>query len=214
MQGMLKTSLRRQQAAITIGLLVGTILACWFINNTFLESYYESEKADVVTEAYRRQNAAARSGSLGSDDFVQEMGRFAFASNINIEVIDANSITVYVAAVNNKEELSRRLLRYIVGYSVNSTFGEEFSGGVPAPNTVFKYVDRRTMTEYIEMYGPLDNADWFIVSTTMESIQESVRIANRFLAYIGVAAAVVGGILMWILSRRTRCWSWRRFPNA
>ena len=202
MQGMLKTSLRRQQAAITIGLLVGTILACWFINNTFLESYYESEKADVVTEAYRRLNAAARSGSLGSDDFVQEMGRFAFASNINIEVIDANSITVYAAAVNNKEELSRRLLRYIVGYSVNSTFGEEFSGGVPAPNTVFKYVDRRTMTEYIEMYGPLDNADWFIVSTTMESIQESVRIANRFLAYIGVAAAVVGGILMWILSRR------------
>ena len=202
MRRMMKSSLRRQQAAITIGLLVGTILACWFINNTFLESYYEMEKADVVVEAYQRLNAAATSGSLGSEDFIQEMGRFAFASNINVEVIDANSIIVYAATTNNKEELSKRLQRYIIGYSVNSTFGEELSGGVPAPNTVFKYVDRRTMTEYIEVYGPLDNAYWFIVSTTMESIQESVRIANRFLAYIGVAAAFIGGILMWILSRR------------
>lgn len=202
MRKRMKSSLRRQQAAVTIGLLVGTILACWFINSTFLESYYETEKADVVTEAYRRLNAAAISGSLSSEEFMQEMGRYAFAANINVEVIDANSIVVYAAAINNKEELSKRLLRYIIGYSVNSTFGEELSEGVPAPNTVFKYVDRRTMTEYIEMYGPLDNADWFIISTTMESIQESVRIANRFLAYIGVAAAFVGGILMWLLSRR------------
>ena len=202
MQRMMKSSLRRQQAAITIGLLVGTILACWFINNTFLESYYETEKADVVAEAYQRLNAAAVSGSLGTEDFAQEMGRYAFVSNINVEVIDANSRIVYAAVFNNKEELSKRLLRYIVGYSVDSTFGEELSGGVPAPNTIFKYVDRRNMTEYIEMYGGLDNGCWFIVSTTMESIQESVRIANRFLAYIGVAAAFVGGVLMWILSRR------------
>lgn len=202
MQRKMKSSLRRQQAAITIGLLVGTILACWFINNTFLESYYETEKAHVVAEAYQRLNAAAVAGNLGSEDFAQEMGRYAFVSNINVEVIDANSRIVYAAVFNNREELSKRLLLYIIGYSVDSTFGEELSEGVPAPNSVFKYVDRRTMTEYIEMYGQLDNGCSFIVSTTMESIQESVRIANRFLAYIGVAAAFVGGILMWILSRR------------
>lgn len=52
------------------------------------------------------------------------------------------------------------------------------------------------------MYGQLDNNYWFIINTTMESIQESVDIANRFLAYIGVAAALVGGILMWFASKR------------
>ena len=137
-RGMLKSSLRRQLAAITIGLLVGTILACWFINNTFLESYYEREKADVVQAAYQRLNEAAVSDRLGSEDFAQEMGRYAFASNINVEVIDVNSRIVYAAVFNNGEELSKRLLRYIIGYSVDSTFGEELSEGVPAPNTVFK----------------------------------------------------------------------------
>lgn len=202
MRRTMRTSIRRQLAAITIGLLVGTILACWFINNTFLEGYYELEKADVVKEAYQRLNTAAVSGNLGSEDFVQEMGRFAFISNINVEVIDADSRIAYAAVFNNREELSKRLLRYIIGYAVDSTFGEGIYEDVPAPNTLFKYVDARNKTEYIEMYGQLDNNYWFIINTTMESIQESVNIANRFLAYIGVAAALVGGILMWFASKR------------
>lgn len=202
MHRMVKFSIRRQFATITIGLLVGTILACWFINNTFLESYYEMEKAEVVEEAYQRLNNAAASGTLRNEDFIQDMGRFAFISNINVEVIDADSRIVYAAVFNNGEELSRRLLHYIISYAIDNTFSEEFSEEIPGPNTIFKYVDGRTKTEYLEMYGQLDNNYWFIINTTMESIQESVRIANRFLAYIGVAAALVGGILMWFMSKR------------
>ncbi len=125
-RGMLKSSLRRQLAAITIGLLVGTILACWFINNTFLESYYEREKADVVQAAYQRLNEAAVSDRLGSEDFAQEMGRYAFASNINVEVIDVNSRIVYAAVFNNGEELSKRLLWYIIGYPWTVPLGRNF----------------------------------------------------------------------------------------
>lgn len=199
---MMKASIRRQLAAVTIGLLVGTILLCWFINNTFLERYYEMEKADVVKEAYLRLNEAASSDGFASEAFQQEMGRFAFVSNINVEVIDINSLIVYAAVFHNGEELSNRLVQYIVGYTVSSRFSEEFVGDVPMPDTIFKFTDLRTKTEYIEMYGQLDNGYWFIINTTRESIQESVRIANRFLAYIGVAAALVSGLLMWFMSKR------------
>lgn len=198
----IKKSIRRQFAAVTIGLLVGTILLCWFINSTFLESYYEKEKAEVVEEAYQRLNTAAASESFSSETFVQEMGRYAFISNINVEVIDANSKIVYAAFFNGDEELPTRLLRYIIGYTINNSFGEEMSEGIPMPDVLFKYVDRRTKTEYLEMYGQLDNGYWFIINTPMESIQESVRIANRFLAYIGLAAALIGGLLMWFISKR------------
>ncbi len=199
---MIRRSIRRQLAAVTIGLLVGTILLCWFINKTFLESYYEMEKADVVAEAYQRLNAAAAAENFSNEEFVQEMGRYAFISNINVEVIDANSMIVYAAVFNNGEELSTRLLRYIIGYSLNNSFGDETSESIPMPGEIFKYVDRRTKTEYLEMYGQLDNGYWFIVNTAMESIQESVRIANRFLTYMGIVAALLGGILMWVVSKR------------
>ena len=199
---MMKASIRRQLAAVTIGLLVGTILLCWFINNTFLERYYEGEKADVVREAYTRLNEAAASDSFSSEAFRQEMGRFAFVSNINVEVIDVNSLIVYAAVFHNGEELSNRLVQYIIGYTFGSRISEELVGDIPMPDTLFKFTDPRTKTEYIEMYGQLDNGYWFIINTTMESIQESVRIANRFLAYIGVAAALVSGVLMWFMSKR------------
>ena len=199
---MMKVSIRRQLAAVTIGLLVGTILLCWFINNTFLERYYEAEKADVVKEAYLRLNEAASSDSFGSETFQQEMGRFSFVSNINVEVINMNSMVVYEAVLHNGEERSGRLVQYIVGYTISSRFSEELAGDVPMPDTIFKFVDMRTKTEYIEMYGQLDNGYWFIINTTRESIQESVRIANRFLAYIGAAAVLVSGVLMWFMSKR------------
>lgn len=202
MRRLMKASIRRQLAAVTIGLLVGTIALCWFINNTFLERYYEREKADVVQEAYRRLNEAASSDNFASETFQQEMGRYAFVSNINVEVIDVNSQIVYAAVFHNGEELSNRLVQYIVGYTISSRFSEELTGDVPMPGTIFKFKDKRTKTEYIEMYGQLDNGYWFIISTAMESIQESVRIANRFLAYIGVAAALVSGVLMWFMSKR------------
>ncbi len=199
---MFQRSIRRQLAAVTIGLLVGTILLYWFINNTFLEDYYETEKADVVREAYQQLNAAAAAENFSNQEFVQEMGHYAFIANINIEVIDANSMIVYSASFDNGEELSTRLLRYIIGYSLNNTFGDETTEGVPTPGEVFRYVDRRTKTEYLEMYGQLDNGYWFIINTAMESIKESARIANRFLTYIGIAAAVLGGILAWVMSKR------------
>lgn len=199
---MMRGSIRRQLAAVTIGLLVSTILLCLFINNTFLEQYYEMEKADVVKEAYLRLNEAAASDSFSNETFQQEMGRFAFVSNINVEVIDINSLVVYAAVFNNGQELSDRLVKYIIGYAINSRFSEELTDDVPVPDTVFKFSDLRNKTEYIEMYGQLDNGYWYIINTTMESIQESVRIANRFLAYIGVASALLGGVLMWLISKR------------
>lgn len=71
---MVRRSMRRQLAVVSIGLLVGTILLCWFINNSFLESYYEKEKTDVVQEVYQRLNAAAAAENFSNEEFMQGNG--------------------------------------------------------------------------------------------------------------------------------------------
>ena len=38
--------------------------------------------------------------------------------------------------------------------------------------------------------------------TPLESIRESVKIANRFLAYMGIVATVAGGIIIWFVSTK------------
>ena len=63
----MKYSIRKQFAYIFIGLMAGTILLCWFINNTFLERYYFHNKQTVVMDAYNQMNAAAQKGRISSE---------------------------------------------------------------------------------------------------------------------------------------------------
>ena len=61
--------MRKQFAAITIALLAGTILICWFINITFLESYYQKDKEKVIEGAFHKMNQASIDNQLETDEF-------------------------------------------------------------------------------------------------------------------------------------------------
>lgn len=62
--------------------------------------------------------------------------------------------------------------------------------------------DVRMQTEYIEMWGMLDNGYFFILRSALESIQESVAISNRFMAYVGCIAIFVSILLVIGLANR------------
>lgn len=46
----MKHSITRKITTIMIGFLAGTVLLCWFINTTLLESYYISHKKKVLVD--------------------------------------------------------------------------------------------------------------------------------------------------------------------
>ncbi len=192
----MKTSIRKQFAVITIGLLVGTLAMCWFINNTFLEKYYEMDKYETMQAAYEKINTAAGQGTLDTEKFQNEMKQFAARYNIKAEVINANSQIVFAAPFAD-EELAQKLFSYIFRRPIGLVDGQ-----YPEPNTVFKIIDIRDQSESIEMYGQLENGYGFIITSAMESIRDSVKLANRFLAYIGVCSVLIGSIILWFVSKR------------
>ncbi len=62
--------------------------------------------------------------------------------------------------------------------------------------------EARTSTDYMEMWGFLSNGNLFLIRAPMESIHNSVQLANRFLLYAGLCAALVGVIAATIIARR------------
>lgn len=66
---------------------------------------------------------------------------------------------------------------------------------------VYKVLDTRINSYEIELFGKLDNGLYVYISSNFDSIQESVNISNKFLAYIGIGAVIIGFILMLIISR-------------
>lgn len=192
----MKNSLRKQFAVITIGLVAITVFACWFINSTFLITYYEMDKKESVYNAFEMLNKATTNGQLESQDFIDEMQKYTNRYNINMIVIDADSQTVLTTAFRS-EDLKMTLLGYIFEDASELNIDVNREALVP-----FKTMDRRTNTECIEMYGAMDNGYWVLLRTPMESIQESVSISNRFLTYIGFFATVISGIVIWIVSKK------------
>ncbi len=193
----MKKSIRIQFVMVTIALLAGTIVLSFLVNNIFLEDYYILQKNRVVQQAYEKINEAAVNGTLETVEFQEEMRDYAFRYDTNAIVINSNSEVVLVASFDG-EELNRRLLGYIFRVPVGGGEGAV----LPAPDTLFHGKKNIGKEEQIELYGQLDNGDWYIISSPLESIRDSVKIASRFLIYIALAGIAVGAVITWVVSGR------------
>lgn len=193
----MKHSIRQQFALIFIGLVAFTILLCWLINNFFLEGYYIRTKTEVIMEAYESIREAANSDTYSTEAFGDTLDELCNVYNIAVFVMDSNSQTKFDSA-NGGRQLENRLIAYIFGFMKDTNMTRVIEQGED-------YSLRQTRigdSEYLEMYGRLSSGISFIITSPVESIRESVDVANSFLAYVGIGAALAGGILIWLVSGR------------
>lgn len=192
----MKHSIRRQFSLIFIGLMAGVILLCWFINNIFLGQYYIHTKTRVIMDAYRKISQAANSDTYSTEEFQNELNDVCSVYNIMVYVMDAESRVRY-RSYNGGEQLERRLFAYMFGFSTGDSIKLIKKGG--------DYMIQQVQVgddEYLEMYGRLNSGISFIMWTPVESIRESVKIANRFFAYAGLIGTLLGGIIIHIVTSR------------
>ncbi len=189
----MKYSIRRQFALIFIGLMAAAVFLCWLINIMFLEQYYIRNKTKVIFEAYESIREAANSDAYNTEEFGWKLDNVCSIYNITVYVMDMDSKVWYVST-NGGEELEKRLMAYLFGF---------LSDAVKIIQEDDGYVVQRVRVggnEYLEMYGRLNSGISFIMRTPVESIRESVKVANRFLAYIGALATLAGGLIIWFIS--------------
>lgn len=188
-------SIRIQYTLIFITLLAGALLLCWIFNTMFLEEYYLREKETIIHDAYETIRQAAVSDSYGTDDFREELEEVCRNYNITVCVVDMDSEVRYVSQ-NGGHQLETKLLGYIFGYAGENARilkqGEDYTIQITGWGD----------GEFLEMYGRLTSGISFILQTPLESIRESAALANRFLRYVGILGALIGGIVIWLVTVR------------
>lgn len=194
----MRFSIRKQLVTVFGLLMAGTILLCWFINNSFLEEYYLQDKQKVLLATYRMLNQASNEGKTGTEDFDIQFQKSCGKNNINYILLDAESRTLKTSTPDY-QTLSEQLL--------NNLFEAEQTEEDTSLKKAEKYEihiasDQRTQTEYVEMWGVLDNGNLFLFRSPLESIRESVKLANRFLAYVGIGAAALSAVVILWVSRK------------
>lgn len=195
----MKYSIKKQFAMIFIGLMSATILLCWFINSTFLGRLYIEDKTKALKNAYGVVNRAFAAGNVMTEEFDIQLQKIIETYNISLIVLDTDS-RMLITSRNDQEIMSKRLWDNFF-----NEFEEE-SGDVILEEgenyTIQRITDTRTLTEYIEIWGVFDNGNIFLFRTAVEGIRDSVTIANRLLAYIGMAAVLISGIIIMKVSGR------------
>lgn len=198
---LVKYSIRKQFAAIFICLIMATILLCWFINNTLLDDYYIKNKMKVLKSAYELVDNAFRQGNAATEEFELQLQKVIEKYNIALIVLDAESRTL-ITSRNDHGTMSRRLWDNF--FNVEETGSRKEVLEEEENYMIQRIMDDRTRTEYIEMWGVLDNGNIFLFRSAVEGIKDSVAIANRFLAYVGmIAVCISAGVILMVSKKIT-----------
>lgn len=112
----------------------------------------------------------------------------------------------YFFGAGGKNNQDERVVMELIGDYYFPGYGQELKGKELEEETekysVFSLYDARMESKYIELVGFLDNGDIILMRSNVESMQESVKVANKFLVYAGLASALVISVIMFFVSRR------------
>ena len=196
MKHLKKHSIKQEIALIFITVMAGTIILCWVINNSFLEKFYIQNKKNAIKDAYYRMNEVLANGDITSEEYDLELRKTCDMYNIGLLVIDAASNTVK-SNTRDADKLMRRLYDNFFKPGSDMNYLDVGNNYYLA-----NVMDKSTYTEYLEMWGVLDNGNLFLIRSPIESIRDSVKLSNQFLAYVGFIATVISAALIWFVTTR------------
>lgn len=201
----MSASIRRQISIVFIIFMATTILFSVAINYFFLERFYQSHKIEEMDLIYNRLNEASTNGELFveklfEDEFTAfdlELIQVANKYNVEILILDKNGNNTICTT-----KLERILASRLVDYTRAPDELQQQLILREDRYAVMLTPDPLTSAEYVEMWGFLDSEDVFLIRTSMEGISESVKIANRFLLYIGAILLMIGFVAIYFITKR------------
>ena len=211
----MKHSIRVRFTLIFVGLMAAVLVVTWIVNSFFLEQFYTQEKLKILEAGYQQLNAVVTENEKSGQDIFQSLeslysqdgeetplSRFIrnMSEKYNTAIVITDSLTGQTLWANwDGRFLEDRVQQYILGQNDPRTqiLADEDNYQIQ------KSFDRQSKNFYLESWGYLeDNRTVFIMSMPVASIRESVDLSNQFMTYVGVAALVVGSVVMYITTKK------------
>ena len=217
-------SVRLKMILLTFAAVFGTVALCLVLNNTLLVKYYESSKQKELGQLYAEIDRLIAEDE-GAD--VAESDSILLSDELRLQLdilcAKSNVTTVVTKDVLAKDEVPTDIIRYFSGAGGKNNPDDrviwELIGDYLLPGfsdrlrdkklevekedySVFSLYDMRMKSKYIELVGKLENGDIILMRSNVESMQESVKVANKFLVYAGLASAIIISFIMYFAGRR------------
>lgn len=162
------------------------------MNSIVLERYYTYSKRNMLLNAYTIINSYYN-GTIKTGNIEIELERMSFSNDFDILIKTNTSIYTtskdFISSLADVESSKRRRI------NENALYNDE--------NVEIKRkIDRKTDLSFILLSAKLDNGYQLYIRTAVAPIQESVKIANKFLVLIGAVTIVVSGMIVLLISKK------------
>lgn len=206
----MKYSMRVKLTVLLTTLIFVTIALVWVVNHTFLESYYLSTKLKGLDNSY--QGILSTYKSVEDDlhleeEVIEKLDKQASSKGIEIIVYSVDlgveisySSDKYLEEGNDKQKF-HWLREYVYAGSSPWLQSKELLKETDHYQ-IYRVYDELMDAQYIDLIGFVESDKIVLMRTDLERIQEGVKIANQFLAYIGIGAIIISSCVMFLLSRR------------
>ena len=176
--------------------VLSIILFLIIVNSVVLEKYYQYTKSNQLKNVFNTINSYYE-GEIQINDIENELDQISIKNNFDIIIKNQQGTAVYLS---NKDFLSN--INIVMDFwGINKT--KEYQIIEETDNSQIRIIkDTETKTNYIMLSGTLDNGFETYIRIPISSIQESVRISNKFLYTIASIIIIIGGIAIIYISKR------------
>lgn len=193
----IKHSIKKQYSCIFWFLLFGAICLVGCFNLLTLGRFYLYHKQNVLLDAFGEIDKITASGDFYSDEFDKALNMSAAVNNIDIIILDSDTQTIKSTS-RDARVLSERLLKNIFNKNDDEVVLQYENSKVHIQRTK----DAFMKLEFLELWGVLSNNNLIFMRTPVQSIQESVAIANKVLLAGGIFISILGFIIIWFISSK------------
>lgn len=192
----MKKSIEKKYVLIFSLFVSIVIFICWCANALLLSRYYVSRKIVSLQNVFTQLDDVAGSYGIDSPEFstVFESGAEIFSCDI---LILEQDMTVKEANVVDSETLKEKLIKYFFGEIDPMQRIIEKTDKY----TMHSVVDFETGSEYLEVWGVMSTGNPIIIRSAVSGIHDNARLANVFLAYVGIFAIIISYFFSRFLSR-------------
>lgn len=190
-------SLRVKLTSILTALVFITIFSIWILNRTFLVDYYLHSKMHTLGKTFDEISDIYKDNKISESEVIQ-IERICENRNLSIYVITDKFIVEYPPSENSKLVLGR------IDFLLKDYIFNSKQGVIKSTNNynIYKSFDQHIGSNYIDLFGTIENGHIIYLRTNLESMQESVVIANKFLAYVGIISVIIGTLIMFYVSKK------------
>lgn len=191
-----KASLTWQLVLTMVGIVAGTVILCWFFNNTFLEQYYIYEKEQELLANYRQVEKIFENATGITSEMEVTFEKICAETNINMLIIDENRMQVWTS-YSSAQRFQMQIDDWLYGTNRGRTqvlvSGDSY--------TLVRQTDDRLESEYLVLLGSTDSGGSVYMRTALESIRESADVTNRFFAMVSLCAIIISIFVIIVLSK-------------